>query len=239
MLKVRELLTLGLTTPFTFQVPTGSITAVIGKNGSGKSLLLDAISVPDSLTSGIVSINHLNSSTDHEKFRHLLGYVPNPVIVEEYLTGIEFLELISSTYHLLPKDRLEEILTLADALECRSELYSLLQLASPSLRQKIGLIAAALHQPKVLIVDEPWAHLDPTVRRRVTNYLKDHAGKQRCVVVGTNDLESAEEIADRVLVVANGSLLVGGTITELAHQYQTKKSLREIWCALEERGQLG
>ncbi len=241
MLKVRDLqipLTHS-TDGLSFQLQSGEILGVIGKNSSGKSELLECLATPSLARSGSVSINNVDALQESLKYRHLIGYLPNPVIIEPHLTGIEFLELVSGSYELSPKDRTEQILKLAEELGCHSEIFTLIERLSNSTKQKVAFIATLLHSPRVLFLDEPWQFLDWSGQEAVTQIIKNQQVEGRVVVISSNDLDRLEELTKQYLVLDEGATLAMGTLTELANSTRSKsKSLPDIWRSMEKIGHL-
>jgi ABC-2 type transport system ATP-binding protein len=239
MLKVRDLqISLNSqSSGLSFNLESGEILGLIGKNSSGKSELLKCLVAPALAQSGTVSINNVDAIQESLKYRHLVGYLPSPVVLEPHLTGIEFLELIGGSYELLPGSRTEKILELSRNMGCHSELYSLIERLPHSVRQKIAIIATLVHSPKVLLYDEPWQFLDWSSQEIVTNTIKQQQMEGKIIVVASNDLNRLEEITKQYLVLDEGSLLAMGTLAELANTARAKsKSLTEIWRSMEENG---
>lgn len=241
MLKVRDIqLPLAHTTDgISFQLQTGEILGVIGKNTSGKSELLQCLATPSLSRSGSVSINNVEASHNSLKYKHLIGYLPNPVIIEPHLTGIEFLELVSGSYQLAPRDRTETILRYAEALGCHSEMFTLIERLPRSTQQKIAFIAAILHGPRVIFLDEPWQFLDWTAQDSTVEIIKTLQKEGTSFVIASNDLHRLEELTKNYLVIDEGAVLSSGTLNELSNSVQAKsKSLPDIWKAMERVGRL-
>lgn len=216
-----------------FEVGKGQILGIIGPSGAGKSALLKAIATPGLAEAGQVKINHFDLETEGAKAQQLLGYLPNPPLVDQHLTGVEYLELIASLYDLSPKRRLERILELAEILDCRESLYSLSERLSLAEQQKIAIIAALLHEPTVVVLDEPWLHLDWNGQKALTRLLEALAKKGRSLVVASNDLAKIEITSDEILILDDGQRLAQGTLEELTKQSRAKtKSLFAVWESL-------
>lgn len=225
MLKVRNLFS-----AISFEVGNGQILGVVGPNGSGKSELLQNIATPGLAENGEIIIQHCNSAEEPDKARQLLGYLPNPVALEPHLTGVEYLELIANFYDLAPKQRLKRILELAELLGCRQSLYTLVERLSLAERQKIGLVAALLHEAPLLLLDEPWLHLDWPSQKIVCELLLMLAKKGKSIVIASNDLGKVEIMADEIIFLEDGAVRARGTLEQLAKQTQTKsKSLLMVW----------
>lgn len=241
MLKVRELqIPLAHTAEsVSLQLQSGEILGVIGKNSSGKSELLECLATPGLARSGSVSINNVDALHDSVKYRHMIGYLPNPVVIEPHLTGIEFLELVSGSYDMAPKDRTELILEFAEELGCHSEMFTLVERVSKSTQQKIAFIAALLHSPRCLFLDEPWQYLDWTAQESVSRIIKRLQDDGHSIIIASNDLHRLEGLTKQYLVMSDGAVLFTGSLTELANTTQSKsKSLSDVWLSMEKVGQL-
>jgi len=204
-----------------FTVADGEILVLLGPNGAGKSQLLEAVAAPDETSRGQILVNHFNARTDPDKARVHLGYLPSPVAVEPYLTGFEYLQLVGSIYHLSPKVRTASILQLANKLGCSHQLFTLMERLGPAARQKVGLLAALIHKPSVLVLDEPTEHLDATGQHLVQEQLIEFSRQGGAVLLATNDLTLAEQVADRLLLIDQGQSLAEGTATQLHHQFKS------------------
>jgi ABC-2 type transport system ATP-binding protein len=200
-----------------FEAEKGEILAVIGRNGAGKSLLLRAIADPDIRFRGEITVNHFQSRREAEKVKLQIGYAAQELHLEPYLTGFEYLELIGSFYHLSSSLRVNRILELARKFRCLDGLYSLLERQGPALQQKVGLISSLLHQPPLIIWDEPLLLLDQTAREAALGELKSEVAKGATALIATNDLGLAEMVGDRVIVLDHGQLVTEGTFAQLQH----------------------
>lgn len=220
----------GATQPLHFKIAEHQVWAVIGPNGSGKSALLELIANGPADPEGKIVIHHFNAHHEPDKAKALVGYLPNPVRFEPYLTGYEFLELVSSFYHLSPEVRSQRILSLAERLGCRDYLFTNLERLGAALHQKIGLIASLIHQPKVLLWDEPLQHLDHHSQSAALELLQETAAAGAACLVATNDLELAQIIGQHFLLLDNGELVAQGSLAQLTNQFQTdRKDLAAVY----------
>jgi ABC-2 type transport system ATP-binding protein len=212
-----------------FSVDKSEAVAIVGPNGAGKSALLATIADP-AHAAGTVDVSHFNAKTEPEKARMHLGYLPSPVVLEQYLTAFEYLHLVGSMYHLAPRARTERILQLAQELNCTHFLYTLLERHGPALHQKVALMAALIHQPAVIVLDDPTANLDPSSEEQVAKLLTAVVRKGSSLVFATNNLGFAQAIADRIIIFDQGQVVAEGTLAQLHHQMRSKeKDLRSIY----------
>ncbi len=235
MLKVKELSIFRKAEPIlssvSFEVKRGEVVAIIGPNGSGKTSLLKALTGSSSETTGEIRINSFNVQGDNIKAKSQFGYLPNPSLYEPYLTGMEWLEVVGSMYHLSPPHRIQRILKYAETLDFKEQLFSLNEQAESSTLQKVGIVASIIHQPELVIWDEPTQSLDHSMKEQLLGLVKDLSAEGSAFLIATNDLSWAERVADRFMLVGNGELLASGTLNELHNQYRTNKSLDSIYMA--------
>lgn len=236
MLKVRDLVfRLGAeqSEPISFEANKGEIIGVVGSSGSGGAELLESLATPISNIQGQIQLSHLSALTDTEKYRQLIGYLPNPAWLEPHLTGVEHLELVSSSYGLPPQERIEDILKLADKLQCRDQLYTLLESAPANLRQKVALIAALISKPKALFLVEPWQHLDWNEQLLVNELINELTGDGTACLIASHNLSHLEHICDSYLLLNSGALLASGELKQLSRQFNIEsKSLTKFWAEI-------
>lgn len=199
----------------TLEVPAGQVHAFLGPNGAGKTTtikLCTGLLRPDS---GSITVAGQDVVSDGREARRLLAYVPDEPYLYERLTGREFLDFTARIYGL---DRATFERRLAEESE-RFSLHDFLdQMAegySHGMRQRVVLAAAALHDPKLLIVDEPLVGLDPKHIRIVLSLLRGLADAGGAVLMSTHTLGAVESIADRVTVMDHGRVLASGSVSEL------------------------
>lgn len=206
-----------------FEVNKGEVSVVIGENGCGKSLLLKVIAEPHIDYAGRITVAHFRAKTEPEKAKANVGYLPKPVVVEPFLTGFEYLETIAAFHGLEPKDRREKILKLATELGCKDYLYTLLERMGPAMSQKVGIIASLIHEPSVILWDEPLLHLDPTSQRAALRLLQKAVSKGASALIATNDLHLAEDVADRLIILKDGQIQYEGTIKQIHNLIKSPK----------------
>lgn len=209
-----------------FEVPNGQILAVVGRSDSGKHLLGEVLAGNGHIISGEIQANSYRHRTHRQKIQIQTGYLANPVELEEFLTGFELLDLIGSLYHLAPVNRSEQIEILSNALDIGSALYGVIERESPATRQKIGLTAALIHSPRIIILDEPAQYLDFVGQELVEKLMLDHAREGSSIVMITNNLELAERLADEIIVLDQGQKILEGTLQQLINQ--TKSHTRSL-----------
>ena len=217
-----------------FEVRAGEIYGLLGSNGAGKSSTIKSIVGLVRPTSGLVRVLGANALDGGLRAKERLGYVPETALLYEALTPREFLEFVAGVRRLDPSTASERLRTYATAFRLDSELEEPIATLSNGTRQKVLLIAAFLHTPRLLVLDEPLNSLDPRSVRIVKELLLRFAGRgDRGVLLSTHTMEIAEELCDRVGILDRGRLRAEGTFEELRRQAESgNASLEETFLRL-------
>jgi len=196
-------------------VEAGEIRGLLGPNGSGKSTTMKIIMGMLKPDSGNVNVCGIDVRSKPVEARKQIGYVPETPFLYEYLSAAEYLDLVGVAYGLdrtERKNRADELLT---ALQMDTHVNEIMSGFSQGMRQKIALISALMHRPKVLILDEPLNGLDPRSARIVKEILNRLAGEDVSILFSTHVLEIADAICNKITIVSNGSTIAEGTSQEI------------------------
>ncbi len=209
----------------TINVPKGNIFGFLGPNGAGKSTtirMITGILAPDA---GSISVDGINLAKDPVKAKSLIGYIPDEPYVYRYLTGREFLHFIGTVFDMSHHEQLLGIKHLQNIFPNVESLDAPFYTYSRGTRQKLVFMAALLHKPQLLVIDEPMVGLDPLSARAVKDVLKSEV-KERGVTVflSTHTLSIAEEICDLVGIIDHGKLVAEGTLDQLRHKTHQKSA---------------
>lgn len=194
---------------------------LLGANGAGKTTLMRMICGIITPTSGEVKVDGKNNLDMGEEFRDILGYLPQDFGCYPDFTGEEFLLYIASLKGLLPsfaKGRIQELTEMVGLTEVRKKR---IKTYSGGMKQRLGIAQAILNNPKILILDEPTAGLDPKERVRFRNIISD-LGKSRIVLLSTHIVSDVEAIADEILLMKDGQLKLSGSVQELEREITGK-----------------
>jgi ABC-2 type transport system ATP-binding protein len=215
-------------------VDSGEIRGFLGPNGSGKSTTMKIIMGIIRPDSGSIQVMGMDMSQKTIEARKIIGYVPETPPLYEYLTIAEYLDFVGTAYGVDPKDRKVRVQDLLEALDLSTHLNELISSFSQGMKQKVALIAAILHRPKVLVLDEPLNGLDPKSARIVKDIISRLAKEGECaVLLSTHVLEIAESICDRLTIINHGSILMEGPIDQLRSAVGLNKAtLEEIFLKL-------
>jgi ABC-2 type transport system ATP-binding protein len=223
----------------TLTIPSGLIYCFLGPNGAGKTTTIKTIMGLKNPTRGDVLINgvSIRSRQIHE-IRRSVGYLPDELMLYEHLTGREFLHFIGELYNVGPglSDRVQVGLEKFDLSE---DADTLIQKYSLGMKKKIALLATLIHDPNILIYDEPTGSLDALSARHVKDILLDYRNKGRLIFFTTHVMEIAERFADRLAIINEGSLFFDGSLDELRdrHSQKADETLEDIFIRIVGKGQ--
>jgi ABC-2 type transport system ATP-binding protein len=216
------------------RVERGELFAFLGPNGAGKTTTIKLMCGLLFPTSGSVRVGGFDLQSDGDRARQLLSYVPDQPYLYEKLTGREFFHFIADMYGMDKKrgqqriDEMIELFNLAEFVDDLSERYS------HGMRQRTVFAAALLHEPQVLIVDEPTVGLDPRSVRLLKDLLRREADKGTTVFLSTHSLDVVEQLADRIGIVEHGRLISCGTLEALRQQAEMVGPLEDVFLKLTE-----
>ncbi len=236
MLRVRDLTVSAhgklLLSEIAFEAKRGEAVAVIGPNESGKSLLLQVLAGGVRSAEGDIRINSYHLMREDKQYKSQLGYAALGNQPEEYLTGLEWLEILGTTYAVPPKKRAASILSLAEQLGVRDQLYTVIEHLGPAARQKINIISSLFHEPTVVFWDEPTQFLDQTSQDALSEIAHEFTENGGTLLFSSNHLQWAEKAADRFLFINGGQVVADGTLAHLRNFYRCdERTLTSIFDA--------
>jgi ABC-2 type transport system ATP-binding protein len=218
-------------------VPSGGIFTLLGPNGAGKTTIIKLIMGMLKATSGTIEVHGLDAFADGIAVKTHVGYLPDEPVFYDFMRGREILRFAGEMHGL---DRatiqhrsaaLAERLELADALEEFAENYS------RGMKKKLGLICALLHEPALVILDEPTNGLDPHGTHVLHALMRETAAAGRSVLFSTHLLDQAERLCDRAAVIRHGRLAAEGTLEQLRSRFGVDAGLEELFFRLTEEGE--
>jgi len=196
------------------RVDSGCIYGFLGPNGAGKTTAIKLITGILQADSGQIRVDGIDVAADPIGAKQLIGFVPDNPDVFLNLKGIEYLSFMADIYG-VGRERRDRIEALANRFEMSSALGDRIQSYSHGMRQKIVLIGALLHRPKVWILDEPMTGLDPNSSYALKQMMREHADEGNTVFFSTHVLEVAEKLCDKVAVIKGGRILFAGNMSDL------------------------
>lgn len=214
-------------------VSPGEIYGFIGPNGAGKTTTIRMMAGIVEPSSGKIIIDGMDMKENPVAVKKIIGIVPDRPFLYEKLTGAEFLKFIADIYEVDAKtvrQRSDDMLRQFALWDWANEI---IEAYSHGMKQRLIIAAALMHDPKVLVVDEPMVGLDPSAVRMVKDIFKDLAVKNVAIFISTHTLSIAEDLCDRIGVIHKGNLVAQGTMDELNSAAQTQKAkLEEVFLAI-------
>jgi ABC-2 type transport system ATP-binding protein len=218
----------------TLRVEPGELFAFLGPNGAGKTTTIKMICGLLFPTSGTVRVGGFDVQAEGLQARRLLSYVPDQPFVYERLTGREFLQFIAEMYGLSSKHTRARIDEMIHAFALGDFVDDLALHYSHGMRQRLVFAAALLHEPRVLVADEPTVGLDPRSIRWLKDLFRDLTKRGNTVFLSTHTLDVAEELADRIGIMDRGRLICLGTLGALRTQAAVDGPLEKLFLTLTE-----
>jgi len=221
----------------TLNIEKGELFGFIGPNGAGKTTTIKLIVGLLRPTSGSVIIDGTNAQKQPEKAKSKIGYIPDSPFIYQSLTGREFLYFVGNLYGMKDSDIQSKVGELFEYMEIGSWADSRVEEYSHGMRQKIVICSALLHDPAVILVDEPMVGLDPKSARKVKRTFIDRVQNGTAVFVSTHSLPVAEEICTRVGLIDKGKLVTTGTMEDFRRASRKgARSLEDIYMEITEGG---
>lgn len=213
-------------------IEEGYVYGFLGPNGAGKTTTLKMITGIIEPDIGEVVINGINISKEPTLAKEQFGFVSDNPDLFLKLKGIEYLNFVGAVYSVDKKKLNENILKYSKMFEMDSVLNNKIESYSHGMRQKIAIIGALIHEPKVWILDEPLTGLDPKASFTLKEMMKEHAKNGNVVLFSTHVLEVAEKVCDKVAIISKGKLVFNGTIDEMKGKVGEDESLEQMFLEL-------
>jgi ABC-2 type transport system ATP-binding protein len=192
------------------EVEAGDIYAFIGHNGAGKTTTIKACCGILQFEQGDIFINGLSVKEKPIECKQQIAYIPDNPELYEYLSGIKYLNFVADIYGVGKKERSERIAKYADAFGLTEDLAQPVSAYSHGMKQKLAIISAWLHDPKLIIMDEPFVGLDPVAAHTLKTMMREHCDNGGAIFFSTHVLEVAEKLCDKVAIIKNGRLITSG-----------------------------
>jgi ABC-2 type transport system ATP-binding protein len=214
----------------TLHILPGEIYGFIGHNGAGKTTTIKACCGILPFDHGEIYVDGHSIKADPLACKKELAYIPDNPDLYEFLSGIKYLNFIADVFGVSQSDREERIRRYAGLFELTDDLAQPISAYSHGMKQKLAVISALLHQPKLIIMDEPFVGLDPKAAHTLKELMRDHCDRGGAIFFSTHVLEVAEKLCDKVAIIKSGKLLVSGTMEEV----KGNTSLEDVFLELEE-----
>ena len=214
----------------TLHIAPGEIYGFIGHNGAGKTTTIKACAGILPFDKGEIRIDGKDVRSEPLACKSVLAYLPDNPDLYEFLSGIQYLNFVADVFGVDPDRRAERIRTLANAFELTDDLAQPISTYSHGMKQKLAMISAWLHEPKLIIMDEPFVGLDPKASHLLKEMMREHCDRGGAIFFSTHVLEVAEKLCDKVAIIKEGRLITSGTM----EQVKGDASLEDVFLELEE-----
>lgn len=212
-------------TDLSLHVMPGDICAFIGHNGAGKTTTLKCIAGIHGYDAGEIRIGGISLHDDPLACKQMTAYIPDNPDLYEYLTGIQYLNFIADIFKVPAEERKERIKRYGDEFEIMESFGDLISSYSHGMKQKLAIISALLHEPRLLVLDEPFVGLDPKASVILKERMRKLCAGGGAIFFSTHVLEVAEKLCNKVAMIKEGRLIAEGTMEEVVKQGNTLESI--------------
>ena len=211
-------------------IQKGEIYGFIGHNGAGKTTTIKSVVGILDFDEGEILIDEYSIKDNPIEAKKIIAYIPDNPDLYEYMTGIQYLNFIADIYNVDSQTRKELIEKYAGVFEMQEHLNEPMTTYSHGMKQKLAIISAWIHSPKLIIMDEPFVGLDPKAAFSLKEMMREVCNNGGAIFFSTHVLEVAEKLCDKVAIIKNGSLIKTGTMDEV----KGDESLEEVFLELEQ-----
>ena len=233
MLKIKELTkTYGdkkAVDDLTLHIRPGEIYGFIGHNGAGKTTTLKSVAGIIDFDKGEILIDGISIKEEPIKCKRMIAYIPDNPDLYDFMSGIKYLNFVADIYGVSASDRQQRIREYADKLELTADLAQPVSTYSHGMKQKLAIISAWIHSPKLIIMDEPFVGLDPKASFILKGMMRELCDNGGAIFFSTHVLEVAEKLCDKIAVIKHGRLIRSGTTNEV----KGDESLESVFLELE------
>ncbi len=214
----------------TLHIAPGELYGFIGHNGAGKTTTLKSVAGIVRFDSGTVTVDGHDVRTEPLACKKSIAYIPDNPDLYDFMTGIQYLNFVADIFGVSAADRLARIRDYAGRFELTADLAQPIAAYSHGMKQKLAIIAAWLHQPRLIIMDEPFVGLDPKASHLLKGMMREVCQGGGAIFFSTHVLEVAEKLCDKVAIIKNGRLIRSGTMEEV----KGDDSLEDVFLELED-----
>ena len=214
-------------------IKAGELYGFIGHNGAGKTTTLKACCGILRFDEGEIYVDGISMKKDPLACKKRIAYLPDNPDLYPFMTGVQYLDFVGDMYEVNVEKRKTLPRKYAEALELVQDLAQPVSAYSHGMKQKLALISALIHEPKLILMDEPFVGLDPKVSHTLKEIMKEHCEKGGAIFFSTHVLDVAEKICDKIAVIKDGKLIKAGSMDEV----KGDESLETVFLELAEKGE--
>ncbi len=211
-------------------IKSGEIYGFIGHNGAGKTTTLKSAVGILKFEQGEIFVGGISIKENPLECKKQIAYIPDNPDLYEYMTGIKYLNFVADVYGVSTAERQSKIKKYADMFEIYGDLGQSIASYSHGMKQKLAIVSAWLHSPKLILMDEPFVGLDPKAAHTLKEMMREHCDNGGAIFFSTHVLEVAEKLCDKVAIIKGGKLIKSGTMEEV----KGDESLEEVFLELED-----
>ena len=216
----------------TLHIAPGEIYGFIGHNGAGKTTTIKSCAGILQFDAGEIYVDGLSVKIDALECKRRMAYIPDNPDLYEFMSGIKYLNFIADIFCVPADARIERIRKYADIFGLTDDLAQPISAYSHGMKQKLAIISAWLHTPKLIIMDEPFVGLDPKAAHELKQMMREHCDAGGAIFFSTHVLEVAEKLCDKVAIIKSGRLIASGSMEEV----KGDSSLEDVFLELEGDG---
>lgn len=209
-------------------VEAGDIYGFIGHNGAGKSTTIKSMVGILDFEEGQILIDGKDIQKFPVECKKMIAYIPDNPDLYEYLTGIQYINLVGDIFEVSPEKRHDLIQKYGDSLEITDALGDIISSYSHGMKQKVAIISALIHEPKLLVMDEPFVGLDPKATYTLKGIMREMCKKGNAIFFSTHVLEVAQTLCNKIAILKNGKLIVEGDTEILTHDESLESLFLEV-----------
>ena len=211
-------------------IEKGEIYGFIGHNGAGKTTTIKSVVGILDFDEGEIFIDGKSVKKDSLECKRVIAYIPDNPDLYEFMSGLQYLNFISDIFGVEEKERKERIEKYSTTFEIKEDLASPISSYSHGMKQKLAIISALVHDPKLIIMDEPFVGLDPIASHLLKDIMREKCNEGGAIFFSTHVLEVAEKLCDKIAIIKGGKLIKSGTMEEV----KGDSSLESVFLELEE-----
>lgn len=216
----------------TLHIQPGELYGFIGHNGAGKTTTLKSAAGILTFDAGEIYVNGISMQNDPLKAKQIMAYIPDNPDIYEFMTAVQYLNFVADIYGVSQADRIMRIKKYGDMFELTDNLAQDVNSYSHGMKQKLALMAAMIHDPKLILMDEPFVGLDPKASYLLKENMREICDNGGAIFFSTHVLDVAEKLCDKVAIIKNGRLIKEGSMEEV----KGDESLERVFLELEDGG---
>jgi len=209
------------------KIESGDIFAFIGHNGAGKTTTIKSIVGINDITEGDIIVNGISIKDNPLEVKKYIAYVPDNPDIYNALTGLQYINLVADIFRVTKEDRKALTEKYAKMLEIYGDLNMPISSYSHGMKQKLVLVSALIHSPKLMVMDEPFVGLDPKASFNVKNIMKEFVENGGAIFFSTHVLEVAEKLCNKVAIIKKGEIIIDGEMSKVKKDKTLEKVFME------------